>query len=124
MFVKSYYQRHKKYLSLYRQKWRKEHLNQVIQSRINRRIKIRRYIAEAKNKPCFDCQGWFEPFQMDFDHRNPAIKYSDISRMAAQDPSLKAIICEISKCDLVCANCHRLRTYKQQISKQVLENYE
>lgn len=45
---------------------------------------------------------------MDYDHvRGEKIK--DISDMWAGDKDL--ILAEIAKCDLVCANCHRIRTH-------------
>ncbi len=74
-----------------------------------RRVAI---ISQLKNKPCMDCQGWFEPCQMDFDHRDPSIKIQNIGLMKGHR-KMKTILEEIAKCDLVCANCHRLRTLKQ-----------
>lgn len=47
----------------------------------------------------------FDP--MDFDHRNRDDKVSEISNFTAGWDALKE---EIAKCDLVCANCHRIRT--------------
>lgn len=70
------------------------------------------FINRFKNKPCADCQGWFEPCQMDFDHRDSKKKVKSISDM--QYYSVKQILKEIAKCDLVCSNCHRLRTYKRR----------
>src|SRR5271165_2858108 len=75
------------------------------------------FLNKFKNRPCQDCWGWFEPCQMDFDHRNPIEKVNSISKMGWDSVSLQKIKLEIQKCDLVCANCHRLRTRKQyQIS--------
>lgn len=68
-------------------------------------------VAEAKrDAPCMDCGGVFPPVCMDFDHRDPDIKEFAIAQHRAGSPSrLKR---EIAKCDLVCANCHRLRTQR------------
>lgn len=46
---------------------------------------------------------------MDFDHRDPATKVYGVSQMLTC--SMAAIEDEMSKCDLVCANCHRIRTF-------------
>jgi hypothetical protein len=47
---------------------------------------------------------------MDFDHRPGEIKVREISMFTAGFAALKR---EIAKCDLVCANCHRLRTSRR-----------
>jgi hypothetical protein len=63
--------------------------------------------------PCKDCHSKFHPDAMEFDHvpeRGP--KHRDISRML--NSSLEKIITEMRKCDLVCANCHRIRTFSRR----------
>jgi transcription elongation factor Elf1 len=67
------------------------------------------YIKEQKNKPCMDCGISYPYYVMDFDHRNPSEKSGNLARMGASP--FEEIIAEIAKCDLVCANCHRERTY-------------
>ena len=51
---------------------------------------------------------------MDFDHKNGKIKVGNIASMTTRNLSLSRIKNEIEKCDIVCANCHRIRTYKRQ----------
>jgi 5-methylcytosine-specific restriction endonuclease McrA len=75
--------------------------------------KLRRIIEFYKNKPCADCRGWFEYYQMHFDHRVPADKLFTISG-AYRSP--ESVITEIQKCDVVCANCHASRTHKQVLN--------
>jgi hypothetical protein len=48
---------------------------------------------------------------MDFDHIRD--KRQIISSMC-QDYSPESIIAEIQKCELICANCHRIRTRKKK----------
>ena len=49
---------------------------------------------------------------MDFDHRDRKTKLTNINRMINyRSYSKEKILEEIEKCDLVCANCHRIRTY-------------
>jgi hypothetical protein len=48
---------------------------------------------------------------MDFDHRDPSTKGFTVSRMVGR-ATIEAILAEIAKCDIVCANCHRERTMK------------
>lgn len=49
-------------------------------------------------------------FVLDFDHRPGEIKTRSVSEMLKNNASDEDIASEISKCDLVCANCHRFRT--------------
>ena len=71
------------------------------------------WIAEQKNKPCADCGNIYHPCAMDFDHLDPALKDKDVSKLATFGWS--RIKQEIAKCELVCANCHRIRTYNRRI---------
>ncbi len=49
--------------------------------------------------------------QLDFAHFDKTTKVASIAALLAQG-SLRAIQIEITKCTLLCANCHRLETYK------------
>lgn len=78
------------------------------------------FLAELKNKGCIDCGKIYPPYVMDFDHRDGTIKISSISNLAIHKTSnLEKIKAEIAKCDLVCANCHRIRTY-DRLHKQTV----
>lgn len=68
-------------------------------------------IWDLKRQPCLDCKGVFPPCVMDFDHRDPSQKkFAIASAPCSGTRSIASIIAEIKKCDLVCANCHRIRT--------------
>lgn len=75
------------------------------------RVLKRSFLDKFKNKPCADCGKVYPPFVMDFDHRERNDKISEIAHMAGRNWSLENIKKEVEKCDLVCANCHRIRTY-------------
>lgn len=60
--------------------------------------------------PCMDCDVSYPPYVMDFDHRPGVDKKFNISDYRNVS-SVKALLDEIEKCDLVCANCHRIRTF-------------
>jgi|DEB0MinimDraft_10_1074344.scaffolds.fasta_scaffold27483_2 hypothetical protein len=63
---------------------------------------------------CCDCglevTEWNHPC-MEWDHRNPSHKEFELSRAGKMKLSAAEIRHEADKCDLVCANCHRMRTY-------------
>jgi hypothetical protein len=80
-----------------------------------RRAAIRRIIRDAKDRPCSDCGVRYPVYVMDFDHREADRKRFNIGRDALSGPcSEEALKGEIEKCDVVCANCHRLRTHGQR----------
>lgn len=69
-------------------------------------------LSELRNVPCADCGERFEPCAMDFDHRDATTKRHTVARMVGRS-STAAILAEVAKCDIVCANCHRLRTWRR-----------
>lgn len=71
------------------------------------------YIRSQKNKPCVDCKVSYPFYVMDFDHRDGESKSFNVGDMHRLSASKKRIDEEIAKCDLVCANCHRIRTYNR-----------
>ena len=72
-------------------------------------------LNEFKAKPCLDCKGSFPPECMDFDHRPEEVKVLQVSLMVRYN--LEKMLAEIAKCDLICSNCHRIRTKKRVILK-------
>lgn len=72
--------------------------------------KKRAVICKAKNKPCADCHKKFIPAVMDFDHLNH--KRFTIGALGHK-VSMTILLAEIAKCEVVCANCHRIRTHKR-----------
>jgi len=74
-------------------------------------------IDSFKNKPCMDCGQQFPVYVMDFDHVRDD-KKDTIANMH-KNRSIKDIMEEIAKCELVCANCHRIRTQNRIDSGRV-----
>jgi hypothetical protein len=71
-----------------------------------------REIKEASG--CVDC-GEKNHVVLDFDHLKN--KKYNISRMIHDGFSWAAIKKEIAKCEVVCANCHRIRTHNRLTNK-------
>jgi len=77
-------------------------------------ILYRRSLVQIKKLCCCcDCGKVFPPCAMDFDHRNPKSKRFVISKKILKKIKLSILIAEIKKCDVVCSNCHRVRTFKR-----------
>ena len=51
------------------------------------------------------------PAALDFHHRDPATKRAKVSTLVCDSYSLAVIKTEIAKCDVICANCHRVLHY-------------
>jgi hypothetical protein len=63
--------------------------------------------------PCINC-GEANPIKLDFDHRIDKDKKGGISYLIYLPAGIKRLKAEIAKCDIRCANCHRLKTAKEQ----------
>ena len=86
-----------------------------MRSAVKKRSEYRQsFINTIKDLPCQDCGVKFPPECMDFDHRDPELKSFQVSLSAVGSSSerMHRLMLEVSKCDLVCANCHRIRTKK------------
>lgn len=75
------------------------------------------YINSFKTKPCLDCGGVFPPYVMDFDHLDEMTKTANVSHLRRRRRPKSVITEEIGKCEVVCSNCHRIRTHKRNIDK-------
>jgi hypothetical protein len=68
---------------------------------------------------CVRCRAWTAAVDsqccMDFDHRDPSTKRKQVTAMIASH-GWTSIMAEVDKCDIVCANCHRLRTFNRRSS--------
>ncbi len=81
-----------------------------------RRSKKRQYVHDLKvGVACLDCGIEYPPHIYDFDHLPQFVKEFDLSSTGMRDKSMEKIIAEIAKCELVCSNCHRHRTYMRSI---------
>ena len=89
----------------------------VINGRLGKQRLVTLVYEYLASHPCVDC-GQANPLLLDFDHRDD--KFKSISEMIKSRYSWERIRVEISKCDVRCANCHRLRTAKQFGWKRLL----
>lgn len=83
------------------------------------RRKKREVIDAMKDAPCADCGGRFHPVVMDFDHRDGEQKLFNVSAAIPLGLSIDRIRAEVAKCDVVCANCHRMRTHRRAEAARV-----
>lgn len=78
-----------------------------------RHVKRMREMVQAikEESGCIDCDTDYPYFVLEFDHREPTKKVNCVATLVSNGYSEKAILNEIKKCDVVCSNCHRIRTH-------------
>ena len=87
------------------------HKQKRLERQLERQASNKRLVNTYKDKPCMDCGNKFPVYVMDFDHVR-GTKLGSVSEMCNNRP-VASILAEIEKCDLVCANCHRIRTHNR-----------
>lgn len=81
---------------------RRRELNREAKARVNEWFQS--YKATLRCERC----GFSHPSALDFHHREPADKRFEVPRMVANRLSRERIMEEIAKCEVLCANCHRI----------------
>lgn len=82
---------------------------------IQARERNREYVTKIKAGPCTDCGQCYPPYVMQFDHIGTD-KSFDVSTGVNDAYSISRLQQEIDKCELVCANCHAIRTNTRRFS--------
>lgn len=78
---------------------------------------LARYLKDIKEKnPCMDCKISYPYYMMDFDHVR-GTKHANVAELI-NTLSKKRLDAEIAKCEVVCSNCHRARTYLRKNGKK------
>ena len=103
-----------------KRRWYENHREVYLNRNRRKKEKLRNIMREQKAKPCADCGNEYLFYVMDFDHREGEEKMAHVSKLV-QRMNLQRLLDEIAKCDVVCSNCHRVRTYQrgQRFSEMV-----
>jgi hypothetical protein len=97
---------------------RKVSCQQAAKNTQKRNVKI--IHAEKLKRGCECCGYNAHPSALDFDHIDPVSKVRDIAQM--HTTSIMQLTNEISKCQVLCANCHRIKTHDLPVFEQLLKN--
>lgn len=79
----------------------------------------RKKLIELHGDVCFDCDGCFPHYIYEFHHRDPSTKEFTLGGKDLNRKWEKVMI-EASKCDMLCANCHKERHYNE--SREIRES--
>lgn len=91
--------------------------NKERRAALNQEIRTRNYAyvnSLKDNAECVDCGARYPYYVMDFDHLGD--KEYNVSDMCRNMFSMDKLKAEIAKCEIVCANCHRIRTHTRRVS--------
>jgi len=88
-------------------KWRVENRDSLLGDYRQRGAKHRAFLDSLKSKPCLDCGETYPPYCMEFDHVRGDKRFA-LGKMA--NHRREAVLDELTKCELVCCACHRVRT--------------
>ena len=70
------------------------------------------HLYKEKNG-CADCRNRFPHYVLEFDHK-PEYQKIDVVYRVLRNYGAEAAWLEVKKCDVVCANCHKIRTYQRE----------
>lgn len=104
---RTYYKNNPHKFALYRNKSRQYTLEYMTK----RKIGNKKIVDTLKANPCSDCHKTYPVYVLQFDHVR-GVKKFDISEGLTH--AIKNILQEIEKCELVCANCHAIRTFRRR----------
>jgi hypothetical protein len=80
---------------------------------MRRYYRLVNWLDIQKSAPCMDCGVSYPPYVMDFDHVR-GTKTASVSELLSRDATKRRALAEIAKCELVCSNCHRKRTFNRR----------
>lgn len=107
----------KAYMKEYSQKYyleNMEHLKaKTVESNRKIRTRNREFLKQIKEAtPCMDCGNHFPYYVMHFDHIFE--KSASLANLSRACVSIERLQQEIDNCELVCSNCHAIRTHERK----------
>jgi hypothetical protein len=89
---------------------RKRHIERVRQDNTRRKaLAAAELESYLRAHPCIEC-GTEDVRVLELDHREGELKSANVSAMVGTGLPWSRILGEIAKCDVRCANCHRIMT--------------
>ncbi len=89
------------------------HIKRQVASKSNMsREKKRKFLQDYKERiGCLDCGEMYPHYILEFDHLPEHDKIDTLSNLVSK--SYDTILKELEKCEVVCSNCHNIRTYER-----------
>lgn len=96
----------------YKEKGEEHKKNVVERNKKNRKVLQDYILMHFKSNFCKDCEN-SDVRVLEFDHLPEFKKSKDISRMISDSVSINTLQKEMDKCEVVCSNCHKIRTVER-----------
>ena len=109
-----YYHSNKEQAALKAKLWREANKDYIRNKQREHKRQRKEWAIQYLGGACKECNQTFHPAIYEFHHRIPEDKDRDPSKMLQL--SLERLQKELDKCDLLCANCHRLIHHKDSYS--------
>ena len=95
----------------YRREWYYKNKETQISRQRQRRKEIREWFDAYKRTLCCEVCGENHPACLSFHHVDESKKKFNLGILRSGDWSIKTILAEIAKCQVLCENCHRKLHY-------------
>lgn len=93
--------------------WRQKEIDRATRWQKKRSTEVATILNEIKtSRGCARCGYNANPVALDFDHIDRSTKSFDIGRMRSKT-SIEKLLAEVDKCQVLCANCHRIKTFEE-----------
>lgn len=90
----------------YNKRYQSENLDEITEKKKLKRAERRAMLLAIKSAGCSRCNEK-HPACIDFHHLDPSVKETCVGVAVNRNWSWDRVLCEIEKCELLCANCHR-----------------
>lgn len=94
-------------------KWYGKHSKKKMKQVADRYKITRDWIRDYKSRVSCERCGYSNFRALDFHHKNPSEKDITIGAAGSNHWSIKRILKEIEKCEVLCSNCHRIEHYRE-----------
>jgi len=105
---------HKKTQRQYNKTWHQNNKDKRRKYNLATKLKLKQYIIDIKSVQGCKLCGFSHPAALDFHHRDPMGKEFAVAVAIRNGYGLNKIKTEIAKCDLICANCHRILHWNEK----------
>ena len=113
VYNKKYYNKNKDKVKDQHNKYKSENKDKILEKYKKHHNKISQFVNDIKSKEvCKICHN-SNPVVLVFHHRDPTQKDRNVPRLSTKKKVLK----EVSKCDILCDNCHRILHAERHRSK-------
>lgn len=97
-----------------RKVWYEQNKKTVLEKQREKKRQRKQQAIEYLGGLCVSCKSSFHPAVYEFHHRDPSEKDRDPSKML--NLTWERLTKELDKCDLLCANCHRVTHHNWECS--------